>query len=138
MVKFYRASALTILTAFAFMSWWFGLFNTNSVLYIANQYIPWGIYLGWGFFACMLVLLFDVVTTNCGAIHKMMGQVRAINLFALSLGWAGTVMLSPHRWTIIIPCTILSLGSISIAIIDAVRKNQRVREAQKEKNLGLH
>lgn len=138
MIRYYRASALTILTAFAFMSWWFGLYNTDSILFIANQYIPWGIYLGWGFFGCMAVLVFDILTTNCGPIHRRMNYIRSINLFALSLGWAGTVMLSPHRWAIIVPCTILSLGSIGIAVVDAVRKNKRVRESWKADNIGLH
>ena len=125
MVKYYRALALFILTASAYMSWKHGLYQSNSLLYIANRHVPWGIYLGWGFLVCFIILLFDIATTTVYRIHRRMCPIRTMTLIVLAFGWAGTVMLSPHKWAIIIPYSLLSLGAIGLTIADGVRKNRR-------------
>lgn len=126
MVKYYRTLAMISLMVVAYISWYFGLYVESSAMYIANQYVPLGQYLAWGFFFGSLVLLFDILTTGVYRVHRLMCPVRSITLFSLSVGWAGHIMLSPNKWVIIIPCSVSSLCCLGLAIADGVRKNKKM------------
>ena len=126
MIKYYRALLLVLIAAVGIMSWYFGLFYKSSVLYIADQYVPLGIYISWTFLIGSIALLMDVLTTTVHKIHKYMCPFRAITLFTLSVAWAGHIMISPNKLLIIIPCSIASLCCLGLAVADGVRKNKRM------------
>ena len=126
MIKYYRSLLLVLIAAVGVMSWYFGLYYPSSVLYIADRFVPLGIYISWTFLIGSIALLIDALTTTVTKVHKYMCPVRAVTLFVLSIAWAVHIMISPNKFLIIIPCCVASLCCLGLAIADGVRKNRKM------------
>lgn len=124
MVKYYRALALFILTASAYMSWKHGSIKVTVFVH-SQPLLPMGNLLRLG----VPSLFYHLVVRHCHdhSVPNPSAHVpdSTITLIALAFGWAVTVMLSPHKWAIIIPYSLLSLGAIGLTLADGVRKNRR-------------